>query len=166
MAAKILTPSMLPGVMQVAKCSFGAKATDNPDVLWPATDISIGTVLFRAPKGTFIKDVTMHIKTAFGSTGAFVMDIGDGTDADGFIESTDLVASDAKIYSSAFRQVGSTGALNSYALGDGKLTTSDSTLDTDNLENAVVATVGAHPLNAGLADFYVTYFSTLEITAP
>jgi hypothetical protein len=163
MAAKILWPGPVPGVMNVAKVTFGAKSSDNPDVLWPATDISIGTVLFKALPGTFIKNVIRNIRTGFGSTGAFIMNVGDGTDPDGWIESTDQNASDAGMYSVDTHAIGSTGATNAYAFINGKLCSTGNTLDTDGLESVVVATVGAHPLNLGLADFYVMYFFDGEV---
>ena len=164
MPFKSLTSShLLPGVPHVAKVTFGAKAVDVPDVLWPATDISIGTILFKAPVGTLITNLRLHIRTAFGSSGAFVMNVGDATDPDGYFESTDLVASDVGIHSMTTREHGSTGAASVLAHVHGKLVSALNTLDTKNLESAVVVTVGTAPLNAGLADFYVEYMTLGEL---
>ena len=163
MALKKLVSSMLPGGMHLARVTFGAKSTDNPDVLWPATDISAGTVLFKAPVGTVITNVRFHIGTAFGSTGAFIMNVGDATDPDGWFESTDLVASDVGKHVASW-SLQSTGIANPNAFAKGKEVSTGNTLDADNLESVVVVTVGTAPLNAGLADFYVEYFNKNELS--
>lgn len=159
MAAKVLNTTMKPGTVQIAKVSFGI-ASDNPDVAFSAiaSDVEAKT-LFKVPFGTFVTNVIVNVRTAFGSTGSPTWTIGD-TDADGYLPSSDLIASDAGIKSMLGKD-GSTGGAFAAAYHSGRLYGSDDTYDTDNLV-AIQATQGTTFINAGLADVYLVFFNVNE----
>lgn len=151
MAKKTITgASLQPMALKVAKVSFGV-AAQNPDV---AIDVSTGfataaNVLFTLPVGAVVSHMVINKRVAFGSTGAFTMDIGD-TDTDGYFASAGLVASDTGVRSSIMNG-GSTGGAHTSAYGTGRVYTSDDDLN-------IGVSIGTAKINAGVADAYLFYF--------
>lgn len=137
--------AFLQGGYKLAKVTIGL-ATDNPDVVLPASATAIE--LFKVARGVIIENLIVNKRTAFGSTGAMTVTIGD-TDVDGWLLSTQLVATDAGVKDAlAVGGAYKNGKVISSAAGD--------TLDTDGFM-AINATFGTAKPNAGLADIYLLY---------
>ena len=153
MAIKALTHGHAPGAMNISKVTFGI-ASDSPEVSLIASDVGALSTLFTVPVGAFVTNLIVVKRTAFGSTGAMTMNVGD-TDDDGFIESTDLIATDVGVVSMVGMHTGSTGAAVTVAYRSGRLYTSDDTLN-------IGVTIGTAAINAGLADAYLVWFDTRE----
>ena len=148
MAAKLI-PAIgewaSPRSIRIAKVSFGFTA--GVDVRMTTT----GTYTLFTPKdGVYVQDVVINKRTAFNSTGAFTLNIGD-TDIDGFIPSTDLVASDAGLKSMKWNSTAWGATRPAYVAG--RYYSSD---DSDTM--AITATLAVAPLSAGKAIAYVYYF--------
>lgn len=160
--AKDITPSNFGGALQWAMVRIGIAsdldANDPDDISLVSSDVGADTpTLFRVPVGVLVRDVLVNKVTAFGSTGAFTMCIGD-TDSDGFWPSSDLIASDAGM-KSLFTQVSTAEAAALPAYAGGRKYTSADTLDSDGYASIVVS-VGTAKINAGLAEVYLAYVDT------
>jgi hypothetical protein len=146
MAAINLFDPRHPGAKKVKKVSIGI-ASDNPDVALPASDVGAATPIATPFAGCVITDVIFNKRTAFGSTGAHTITVGD-TDVDGIILTSTLVASDAGV--KAMAQTGG-------AYKGGRVYTSDDTL-------SIGVTVGTAPINAGLMDVIFEYYDLNELS--
>lgn len=156
MGAKYISPGD-PG-LHVDIVEFGVCSDEPRDVYLGSTDGVTNTTgafpLFYVKQGVAVYDLIIDKLTAFGSTGAMTMDIGD-TDADGFWPSTDLISTDAgKVSLKGF--VTSTGGAKS-AYANHRVYTSDDTAGTDGWI-AINVTIGTAKVNAGKARAYLIWY--------
>lgn len=148
MGSKFVPESFSPAAQKVRKVTVGI-ASDSPDISLTSTG---AVTLFDVSNGVVVRDIVVYKVNAFNSTGAFTMTIGTDTDADGFLVSTGIVASDAGLKTVATSAAAATAYHQGYVF--------DSDKDTS---THVQVTIGTAKINAGLAEIYLVYFDKKEL---
>jgi len=131
-----------PFVQKIAKVTFGTAATN--DVVASAQTTY---ALFNIPANCLVLEVLAYTHTAW--TTSVTMNIGDGTDTDGFLATAKIAPTSAQTNGI----VKSTAAATAEAFAGGKLYTSADTID------AVIG--GATPV-VGQTDVYIKYIENVS----